>query len=86
MVELNTSDDTIEELKREANNLAELADHADDDHGKAKFLQIRANVLAGLVRVQRDREAEGHGADEDPEVTERHALEFLRSRGWRCER
>lgn len=86
MVELNTSDDTIEELKREANNLAELAEHADDDHAKAKFLNIRANVLAGLVRVQKDREREGHGDDEAPETVEAKALEFLRGRGWRCER
>lgn len=101
MVELNTSDDTIAELKRQAASLEADADLAgvsaagcDDDRvranllaAKSRFLAIRANVLAGLLRVQRDREAAGQGAGSvDPEEVERKSLVLLRARGWRCER
>lgn len=96
---LNTSDETMAELQRQADSLLDdaafagnAAQDADDERvtanllsAKAKFLGIRATVLQALHRIQTDREAKGD-ADDDPEAVEAKALEFLRSRGWRCDR
>lgn len=85
-VTLDTSDDTLAALKVEAEELAEYAATSSDEHAAAKFLGIRATVLQALHRMQRDREAEGGGNESNDEETETKALEFLRRRGWRCER
>lgn len=96
-VALNTSDETLAELQKQAD---ELLDHAalagthaadvEDERvranlyaAQARFLAIRQSALEALHLVLAKREAAGQD-NEDPAAVERKALEFLRGRGWKC--
>ena len=88
-VTLNTSDETLETLKTAIVRYEELIDRSlklADVSSAAKFAGVLEKVRESLHRMQRDREAEGGGDESNDEETETKALEFLRRRGWRCER
>ena len=54
---LDTSDETIAFIKRNIDRLEQLAEAADDDHAKAKYLATMQNAAEYLVTVQTKREA-----------------------------
>lgn len=88
MESLDDSAATLAALKAEAGILGDLASRAQkaaDWGAVARLRAIRGSILESVERIQRAHEARGD-ADDDPEVAERESLEFLRSRGWRCER
>jgi len=98
-VTLDNSDETLAELKKQADELQDQAAlagthaaDAEDDRtranlysAQAKFLAERRIVMEALLAEYKAREKSGQDSD-DPEAVEAKALEFLRHRGWRCDR